>query len=572
MASNYIDSADGSREQPAGLPIDPVAAAKDYLRRGWSPVPVPRGEKAPRIRAWTQFVCDRSAVDITFRGRNVGVLLGARSGGLVDVDLDCPEAERLAAITLPATDAVFGRPSKPRSHYLYGADPIPKTQKFTAPDGSMLLEIRSTGALTLFPGSQHPSEEHVVWSEAGAASPIDSEVLQRRAALLAVASLIACHWPQPGSRENAALALAGGLHRAGVPAAEIPDVVEGIAALARDEEADSRRKAAEATVSKVKAGDAVTGWPTLAQIIDARVVDRCCMWLGVAPDSGCRSGSGGGDDEQGDGKRGKPRRSGGKISYAKLLVELARKHVVEFFRDGEQSFATYKVGAGGWQHCEHHALRSRPFRRFLRRLFYDNHNTVPGSQAVHDAVEQLDAHAQFDGREVSVFVRVAPHEENIYVDLCHPQWLAVRINSSGWKVVDDPPVKFVRKRGMTRLPLPVRGGSLQLLQPFLVVTGDDWVLVVGWLLMAYRPRGPYPILVVNGEQGACKSSIGRMSRLLVDPSRVLLRAEPKEPRDLAIGAENAWVLGFDNISSLPPWLSDGLCRIATGSGFGTREL
>jgi hypothetical protein len=39
-----------------------------------------------------------------------------------------------------------------------------------------------------------------------------------------------------------------------------------------------------------------------------------------------------------------------------------------------------------------------------------------------------------------------------------------------------------------------------------------------------------------------------------------------------IAARNGWVVALDNLSSLTPWLSDGLCRLATGSGFATREL
>jgi hypothetical protein len=41
---------------------------------------------------------------------------------------------------------------------------------------------------------------------------------------------------------------------------------------------------------------------------------------------------------------------------------------------------------------------------------------------------------------------------------------------------------------------------------------------------------------------------------------------------LAITAGNSRVVAFDNISSLPGWFSDALCRLATGGGFGTRQL
>src|SRR5262249_30016053 len=52
----------------------------------------------------------------------------------------------------------------------------------------------------------------------------------------------------------------------------------------------------------------------------------------------------------------------------------------------------------------------------------------------------------------------------------------------------------------------------------------------------------------------------------------LLRAQPKEVRDLVITVNNAWILGFDNLSWLPDWLSDAMCRLRMGEGFATRSL
>jgi hypothetical protein len=80
------------------------------------------------------------------------------------------------------------------------------------------------------------------------------------------------------------------------------------------------------------------------------------------------------------------------------------------------------------------------------------------------------------------------------------------------------------------------------------------------------------LLSLNGEQGSAKSTTAKMIRSLVDPRTPDLRAEPRETRDLAIAARGAWLVAFDNISNLPPWLSDALCRLATGGGFATREL
>src|SRR5215217_794982 len=126
---------------------------------------------------------------------------------------------------------------------------------------------------------------------------------------------------------------------------------------------------------------------------------------------------------------------------------------------------------------------------------------------------------------------------------------------------------------MRPLPLPVRGGSIKVLRSFLNVGSEgDFVLVVAYLLAALRHRGPYPLLVLSGEQGSAKSTFSSLLRALLDPNTAPLRALPREDRDLFIAASNGHVLAFDNVSGLPAWISDTLCRLATGGGFAVRQL
>src|SRR5271154_7072262 len=92
------------------------------------------------------------------------------------------------------------------------------------------------------------------------------------------------------------------------------------------------------------------------------------------------------------------------------------------------------------------------------------------------------------------------------------------------------------------------------------------------LLQAMNPEGPFPVLILEGPQGASKSHTSRILRSLIDPSLAPIRAVPKDERDLILAANNGLILAFDNISTMPDWLSDALCRIATGGGFSTRML
>lgn len=218
-------------------------------------------------------------------------------------------------------------------------------------------------------------------------------------------------------------------------------------------------------------------------------------------------------------------------------------------------------------------MKSKSCRRWLTRAFYQAVGKPPGAQAMQDALGVLESKAQFDSPEIQVFTRIAPNGDSIYIDLCNEKWAAVEITSKGWKVVQNPPVRFRRSKGMLPLPEPLGGGPIERLRS-LINVGDDrnWVLLVAWLAAACRPHGPYPLLILQGEQGSAKSTTAKLLRRLIDPSTAPLRTPPREERDLVIAANNSWVVAYDNLSGIQPWLSDALCRLATGGGFSTREL
>jgi hypothetical protein len=240
------------------------------------------------------------------------------------------------------------------------------------------------------------------------------------------------------------------------------------------------------------------------------------------------------------------------------------------FHDSEsRGFATFETDG----HLETWPIRSRAFKLFARLLYFRATEDSPSSNATTDGLATIEAEAIFDGPETDVHLRVAGEQNAIHIDLGDAGWNAITITRAGW-TVEPHPVRFRRTRGMAPLPKPVRGGDLGELRPFLNVgSDDDLQLAVGWLLGAARPRGkPYLIAVFHGEQGSGKSTHARVLRESIDPSTVPLRAAPRDLRDLMITANNSWVVSFDNLSHLRPWLSDALCRLSTGGGFSTREL
>ena len=265
---------------------------------------------------------------------------------------------------------------------------------------------------------------------------------------------------------------------------------------------------------------------------------------------------------------GEPKNGKTKLTQSDLLIELAGDADL-FHTDERIAFADIEVHG----HVETWPIKSDGFRQWLRHRYFIKTNRAPNREAITSAIAALEARAQFDGPTYQIHLRIASYNGKIYLDLCDDQWRAVEIDEKGWHVVDTPPVRFTRARGMLPLPMPVRGGTVDVLRQFInIKKAGDFALLGAYVVAALRDRGPYPILALRGEEGTGKSTLVRIIRSLVDPNRVPLRPLPREERDLYITARNGHVLAFDNVSTLPPWLSDSLCRLATGGGFATRML
>ena len=224
-------------------------------------------------------------------------------------------------------------------------------------------------------------------------------------------------------------------------------------------------------------------------------------------------------------------------------------------------------------HRETWPIRSKRFRAWLRRRCYQATGGAASAAEIRLALDLLEARAQFDGPERAVHVRIAEHAGHIYLDLADEHWRAVDIGPDRWRVIGCPPVRFRRSAGMLPLPVPQQGGSIEALNSFLNLTNrDDFVLIVAWLLAALRPNGPYPLLAISGEQGSAKTVLSKLLKALIDPNAAPVRSLSREERELMIAATNGYLLAFDNLSNLPVWLSDALCRLASGGSFAVRRL
>jgi hypothetical protein len=251
-----------------------------------------------------------------------------------------------------------------------------------------------------------------------------------------------------------------------------------------------------------------------------------------------------------------------------VLVTFAES--VELWHDADRIAYASLTEAG---HQENWPVHSREFSLRFAGKYYKETGHAIGSEALKNALRFLEARAIHEGREYETYLRVARNGDRLYLDLCDDQWRAVEIGFQRWVVIENPPVKFLRSQSMRPLPEPEAGGMIEELYNFLNVRSEiEAKLIVGFLLVALRDRGPYFLLAVHGEQGSAKSTVCTMLKSLVDPSKGMKRGLPKDERDLMVSAENSHVLSYDNLSSIKPELADALCRLASGGGLATRQL
>ena len=265
------------------------------------------------------------------------------------------------------------------------------------------------------------------------------------------------------------------------------------------------------------------------------------------------------------------RRSGpgqGTSQVAARLIELADEES-DFFLFEDQAFASVNHRGG----CQTWAVKSPAFRGLLSQRLWEAHHTTAGDTVIAAAIRVIEARTREIGRTEQVFLRLAQGGNGtIYIDLVDDGGQIVEVSTSGWGIVPSAPVHFIRKPGMQALPVPTPGGSLEDLRAFLNVDDEGFMLVMAWLIGSLCSWGPYWILDLAGEQGSAKSTSMAVLQRLLDPNRGRGSSMPSSVRDLAIYAQNARLMAFDNTSYVRPDVSDGLCRVATGGGLRTRAL
>jgi hypothetical protein len=210
-------------------------------------------------------------------------------------------------------------------------------------------------------------------------------------------------------------------------------------------------------------------------------------------------------------------------------------------------------------------------RALLAREYFTRTGKAATQQALADALLVIEGIAQ-EAEESRLYMRAGRHEGALWLDLGDHAGRAVRITAGGWTVEDAAPVLFKRTALTGPLPEPCRGGSLATLWEWLNVSEDDRPLLAAYLVAMLFCDIPHPVLAIFGEQGTGKTTAVKVLVLILDPGPVPVRKPPRDAESWVTAAAGSWVVGLDNLSDIPPWLSDSLCRASTGDGDVRRKL
>ncbi|MFE5523879.1 ATP-binding protein [Streptomyces virginiae] len=210
-------------------------------------------------------------------------------------------------------------------------------------------------------------------------------------------------------------------------------------------------------------------------------------------------------------------------------------------------------------------------------LYNDGHGSFNGT-ALKEALDLIEALAL--SREVqATHIRVAPGFDGAtWLDLGRDDGQSVRIHPNGWDIrVPDPREVCWRRTQLTgELPLPEKdtnGKGIDALMRLCNFAGaESECLAVAWVIGCLEPSVPVPAPFLTGPQGAGKSTAARMLMRIVEGMTGDLRRAPKDEENLITAVAAGWITALDNLSHLPPDLSDLMCCVVTGAEWVKRAL
>ena len=261
-------------------------------------------------------------------------------------------------------------------------------------------------------------------------------------------------------------------------------------------------------------------------------------------------------------------------SIADKLVDLITQNSNAFFKD---QYGTAHASIHNTDHQENVRVESSKFKRHLIRLYHESENRVANAEAVTNAVQVLQAKAEYNGETFPLSVRVASYKDGFYYDMTNSKWECIKITKQSWELVDKTPIPlFTRYNKQVAQIQPSRDYEPDIFDKFMNLTNvkneDDKKLLKVYIVTLFIPDIPHVILQTCGEKGGAKSMLEVLIKELVDPSKPKLLSVHKDRMEFIQQVAQDHVVFYDNLKYTPQWLSDEACRAVTGSGSSKRKL
>ncbi|QNG37425.1 bifunctional DNA primase/polymerase [Geodermatophilaceae bacterium NBWT11] len=528
-------------------------------RYGWKVFPVRAGDKRPALKGWQARASDGPTAwagwwgeNGTHRGTLVGVATGPGSGiWVLDADVknggpeSLAQAEAEAGAELGA--ALVASSPGGGAHYFYaypdletleglGADRV-KNRVQTVDPG---VDVRGLGGLVVCPGQ----EGRALLGEEHAPGPAPDWVASR---------YLAARAPD---RKQAAGPGAGGERFV------LPERIESGA-----HDTTVFQWAASCRGRSVPLAGALAQAPDVLRRIDRgphcghdlpfieATLHRVYSEYEEGPSRSADDGAAGGEGRQDDG-----------LKAADRLVELA----LEAYDLGRTPDGDLHVvpKAGG----RVTRVLGSEFKAELDAKYYERYRSVAPGAARTDAAAVLGGMALRTEPERAYMRAGRAADGSVHVHGGDEAGWAVRVGPDGWGVLDRSPVLFARSNVTGAFPRPERGGDLADFAALLNVAPGEFDLLVAYMVAAWVPEIAHPVLLLTAEQGAAKTTTSEFVCMAMDPGPAPRRKAPRDDHGFTVSVEGSLVANFDNLSALPDWFSDAVCRASTGEGDVRRKL
>lgn len=257
-----------------------------------------------------------------------------------------------------------------------------------------------------------------------------------------------------------------------------------------------------------------------------------------------------------------------KESQSDMLISAGNEAKL-FCNDLEERYAAVLING----HTEVYKIKGRKFKMWLTKKYFDRTGKAPNVDAMNQALGVFEMKAIYEGERLNLSRRCAKHDDQYYYDLADDNWSNVVISKSGWKIVDDAPILFVRNKNMKAQVIPEQYDEISILNKhYRYRNKADEILHMVDIVSKFIPDIAHPIDVIYGEKGASKTTSMKKDRSIVDPAVRDIVSMPTSKEDLALILSNNYMPCFDNLENITPEKSDMLCMAATGGGFSKRTL